>query len=88
LAVVLTFPVPDASAMAASRLLALAPDLLLVARSPYQAQVDSLINAGVKHVICDELETAKALGPMLDEAIGHRNSRPTVTIKKDTDPFL
>lgn len=83
LAVVLTFPVPDASAMVAKRLRSLAPDLLVVARSPYQAQVGMLISAGVQHVICDELETAKALVPLLDQAIGHRSVRPTLAMPMD-----
>lgn len=78
LAVVLTFPVPDASAMVATRLRSLAPNLLLVARSPYQAQVATLIAAGIQHVICDEVETSKALVPLLDAAIGRRTTRPTI----------
>jgi len=78
LAVVLTFPVPDASAMVATRLRSLAPNLLLVARSPYQAHIATLLAAGIQHVICDEVETSKALVPVLDAAIGRRTTRPTI----------
>ena len=72
--VVLTFPIPDASALVARRLMALDPDLVIVARSPFQGQEDILHAAGIRHVICDERETAKALLPVLINAIHDRGN--------------
>ena len=70
--VVLTFPIPDASALVARRLIALDPSLMIVARSPFQSQEAILHAAGVREVICDERETAKALLPVLIRAIHDR----------------
>ena len=68
---VLTFPIVDASALVAERLLKVDPELIIIARSPYEAQIDLLYNAGVRYVICDERETGRALAPLLDEILGH-----------------
>ena len=70
---VLTFPIVDASALVAERLLKVDPELIIIARSPYEAQIDTLYNAGVRYVICDERETARALSPLLDEILGHES---------------
>jgi len=69
-AVILTFPIADTSALVAERLRTVDPNLIVVARSPYASQVDVLIRAGVQHIICDELETGKALVPMIEEVLG------------------
>lgn len=68
--VILTFPIPDTSAVVADRLRRMDPSLVIIARSPFTAQVDILRNAGVQHVICDEEATANALGPLLASALG------------------
>ncbi len=79
--VVLTYPIADASALVAQRLRTLDPRLVIVARAPYESQVEILEHAGVRHVICDERETARALLPLLLEAIessgSHRHLRAT-----------
>jgi len=67
--VVLTFPVADASAVVASRLRSLDPRLRIIARAPFTAQVQMLLDAGAHEVICDEAETARALLPMLERAM-------------------
>jgi CPA2 family monovalent cation:H+ antiporter-2 len=67
--VVLTFPIADTSAVVTQRLRALDPQLLIVARSPYEGQVELLHQAGAQFVICDEKETTRALLPMLREAL-------------------
>jgi CPA2 family monovalent cation:H+ antiporter-2 len=74
--VVLTFPIPDASAVVAQRLRSLDPDLVIVARSPYQSQEGILHAAGVRHVICDERETARALLPLIIATMTNRTSDP------------
>ncbi len=68
--IVLTFPVADTSAVVATRLRALDPELVIIARSPYAAHVDELHAAGAQYVICDENATAAALLPMLTDALG------------------
>lgn len=67
--VVLTYPIADASALVAERLRELDPGLVVVARAPYESQIPILERAGVRHVICDERETARALLPLLLEAL-------------------
>ncbi len=67
--VVLTFPVADASVVVARRLRGLDPRLRIIARAPFTAQVQSLLDAGVHEVICDEAETARALLPMLTRVL-------------------
>ena len=67
--VVLTYPIADASALVAERLRDLDPGLVVVARAPYESQIPILERAGVRHVICDERETARALLPLLLEAL-------------------
>ncbi len=67
--VVLTFPVADASAVVASRLRSLDPNLRTIARAPFTAQVQQLLDAGAHEVICDEAETARALLPMLERIL-------------------
>ncbi len=67
--VVLTFPIADASALVTARLRALDPELIIIARSPYEAQVELLRSAGAQFVICDERETTQALLPMLKMAL-------------------
>ena len=67
--VVLTYPIVDASALVATRLRDLDPDLVIVARAPYESQIEVLERAGVRHVICDERETARALLPLLLAAL-------------------
>jgi len=74
-AVVLTFPVADTSAVVAARLRAIDPTMPIVARSPYEAQVDQLHTAGAQFVICDERETTRALLPLIEEALAPRASR-------------
>ena len=69
--VVLTYPIADTSALVATRLRALDPTLVIVARAPYESQVEVLERAGVRHVICDERETARALLPLLQRALAH-----------------
>ena len=71
-AVVLTFPVADTSALVAARLRAIDPTMPIVARSPYEAQVDQLRTAGAQFVICDERETTRALLPLIEEALAPR----------------
>jgi CPA2 family monovalent cation:H+ antiporter-2 len=70
LAVILTFPIADASALAAERLRSADPALTIVARCPFANQVDILTRVGVQHVICDETETAKGILPILQELLG------------------
>jgi monovalent cation:H+ antiporter-2, CPA2 family len=67
--VVLTFPVADASAVVARRLRSLDPNLRIIARAPFTAQVQLLFDAGAHEVICDEAETARALMPMLERIL-------------------
>jgi CPA2 family monovalent cation:H+ antiporter-2 len=67
--VVLTFPVADASVVVSRRLRSLDPRLRIIARAPFTAQVQSLLDAGVHEVICDEAETARALLPMLTRVL-------------------
>ncbi len=67
--VVLTFPVADASAVVASRLRSLDPHLRIIARAPFMAQVQQLLDAGAHEVICDEAETSRALLPMLERVL-------------------
>jgi CPA2 family monovalent cation:H+ antiporter-2 len=67
--VVLTFPVADASAVVARRLRGLDPDLTIIARAPFTAQVELLRDAGAQYVICDEAETQRALVPLLEQAL-------------------
>jgi CPA2 family monovalent cation:H+ antiporter-2 len=67
--VVLTFPIADASALVTERLRQLDPSLIVIARSPFAAQIDLLRAAGARYVICDEDATAAALLPMLQEAL-------------------
>ena len=67
--VVLTYPIADASALVATRLRDLDPGLVIVARAPYESQIEVLERAGVRHVICDERETARALLPLLLAAL-------------------
>ena len=71
---VLTFPIVDASALVAERVLKMDPDLVIIARSPYEAQIDTLYTAGVRYVICDERESARALEPLLNEILGSDDS--------------
>ncbi|MEK7413677.1 MAG: cation:proton antiporter, partial [Planctomycetota bacterium] len=66
--IVLTFPVADASAIVARRLRGLDPSLRIIARAPFTAQVQQLLDAGAHEVICDEAETSRALMPMLERA--------------------
>jgi len=81
--IVLTFPVADTSALVASRLRTIAPELFIVARSAFESQIDLLHNAGVQYVICDERETTRALLPVLEEALGReRAERPTMRYEK------
>lgn len=74
--VVLTFPIVDASAMVTERLLKVDPDLIIIARSPFESQIDALYNAGVRYVICDERESARALQPLLEEILGFPVDHP------------
>ncbi len=67
--VVLTYPIADTSALVAGRLRELDPHLVIVARAPYESQIAILERAGVRHVICDEHETARALLPLLQRAL-------------------
>ncbi|MDA3961106.1 MAG: cation:proton antiporter [Planctomycetota bacterium] len=76
--VILTFPIADTSALVADRLLRLAPGLLIIARSQFEAQIPTLINAGVHHVICDEHATANALAPLLDRVLGDPRSQAMI----------
>lgn len=73
--VVLTFPVADASALVTERLRAIDPMLVVIARSPFAAQIDQLRAAGARYVICDEDATAAALLPMLSEALSITRGR-------------
>lgn len=73
--VILTFPIADASAVVASRLRTLAPDLPILARSPFLSQVSTLRQAGVRWIICDEEETARAFVPMLEDALAAAGAR-------------
>jgi CPA2 family monovalent cation:H+ antiporter-2 len=68
--VVLTFPVADASALAARRLRTFDPHLIIIARIPFAAQKDLLREAGVDHVIADEEASAEALLPAVAAALG------------------
>ncbi|MBA2479123.1 MAG: NAD-binding protein, partial [Planctomycetes bacterium] len=76
---VLTFPIADTSALVTARLRAMDPELIIIARSPYEAQVELLRGAGAQFVICDERETTRALLPMLQEALAVRDSAATQT---------
>jgi CPA2 family monovalent cation:H+ antiporter-2 len=67
--VVLTYPIADTSALVARRLRELDPGLVIVARATYESQVEILERAGVRHVICDERETSRALLPLLQQAL-------------------
>jgi CPA2 family monovalent cation:H+ antiporter-2 len=67
--VVLTYPIADTSALIAGRLRDMDPGLVIVARAPYEAQIATLERAGVRYVICDERETARALLPLLQRAL-------------------
>lgn len=71
-AVVLSFPIADTSALVAERLKSMDPELLIVARSPFRAQVSGLRAAGVTHVICDEDAATEQLKPILAEALDIR----------------
>ena len=73
--VILTFPIADTSAVVADRLLRLEPGLLIIARAQFEAQIPTLINAGVHHVICDERATADALAPLLERVLGDPRSQ-------------
>jgi monovalent cation:H+ antiporter-2, CPA2 family len=79
--VVLTFPIADASALVTARLRAMDPELIIIARSPYEAQVEILRAAGAQFVICDERETTRALVPMLEEALAFRDRESTKTVR-------
>lgn len=72
--VVLTYPIADTSALVATRLRELDPSLVIVARAPYESQIEVLVRAGVRHVICDEHETARALLPLLQRALAHSST--------------
>lgn len=74
--VVLTFPIADASALVTDRLRSIDPQLMVIARSPFAAQIDQLRAAGARYVICDETATASALMPMLTEALLIARGRP------------
>jgi CPA2 family monovalent cation:H+ antiporter-2 len=78
--VVLTFPIADASALVTDRLRSIDPELVIIARSPFAAQIDQLRNAGARYVICDETATATALLPMLAEALSIARSRSETTV--------
>jgi len=78
---VLTFPVADTSAVVAARLRAIDPTMPIVARSPYEAQVDQLHNAGAQFVICDERETTRALLPLIEEALASRRTAEPLTAR-------
>ena len=80
--VVLTFPIADASALVTRRLRGLDPSLKIIARSPYEAQIDLLTSAGAQFVICDERETSRALLPMLELALGARSAAGTTSFSK------
>ena len=68
-AVVLSFPIADTSALVAERLKQMDPELVIVARSPFRAQVPTLVAAGVTHIICDEDAATEQLKPILAEAL-------------------
>lgn len=85
--VVLTFPIADTSAVVTSRLRALDPGLVIIARSPYDGQVEMLHRAGAQFVICDERETTRALMPMLRQALrlvqrDIHDSQPTTRLER------
>jgi len=81
--VILTFPIADTSAVVADRLRRMDPNLTIIARSPFLAQVPTLTNAGVQHVICDEEATAAALAPLVRKALGDkRGTRPTKKLEQ------
>jgi len=80
--VVLTFPIADASAAVARRLRELDPSLTILARSPFEAQIATLRAAGVQYVICDEHETARALLPLLRDALRSRGVSAETAIFK------
>ena len=73
-AVILTFPIPDTSALVAQRILQVDPQMIIIARSPYAATIDDLRQAGIQYVLCDEIAAAAALGPLLDRALGKHES--------------
>ncbi len=80
-AVILTFPVADASAVVTQRLRAVDPGLTIIVRVPYESQIEMLLKAGAQHVICDEQATATALIPLLEEAISrHFRIRPATKL--------
>lgn len=68
-AVILTFPVADASAVVTQRLRAEDPGLVIIVRVPFEAQIPTLLSAGAQHVICDEQATANALIPLLENTV-------------------
>ena len=74
--VVLTYPIADTSALVATRLREIDPGLVIVARATYESQVEVLERAGVKHVICDERETGRALLPLLQQALASITNDP------------
>ena len=78
--VVLTFPIPDTSAVVAERLRAIDPQLTIIARTPFQRQIPTLKQAGVRYVLCDEMAAADALGPLLSEALQESDRRTTTRI--------
>ncbi len=79
-AVVLTYPIADASAAVATRLKAIDPNLPIIARSPYLSQIAILEQAGVRYIICDERETANALLPLVKEALRDRHGTDKVAV--------
>jgi CPA2 family monovalent cation:H+ antiporter-2 len=70
-AVILTFPIPDTSAIVAKNLHRVDADLTVIARSPYIRGIDTLKAAGITHILCDEQAAAVALGPLLARALAH-----------------
>lgn len=84
--VILTFPIPDTSALVAERLRAIDQSMTIIARAPFLAQRETLYRAGVKMVICDEEATAKALQPMLDEILSASDERNETQALKAVAP--
>ena len=74
--VVLTFPIADTSALVAQKLTIMDPDLVVVARSQYLRQCDTLTLAGVRHIICDEQAVLDQLDPLLDRALTEAGGQP------------
>lgn len=77
-AVILTFPIADASAVVTQRLRAVDPGLLIIVRVPYESQIQTLLSAGAQHVICDEQATASALIPLLEGAMRRTPNLTTI----------